>query len=201
MRGATHIAIAAALALGAVAARAANPPSALDLPPNSNVIPAPVDIVPGAAPPRAPERPSEPNGNPLWSIPLSNLNATRERPLFSPSRRATPPAVAAPISAPPPPPPPSAPEQPTLVLVGAIVSETEGFAVFLDQASNSVVRLRVGQDHEGWVLRAVKGREATLEKNQQTTTLALPAPGETPAGQQPMLSTIPGMPGQKEPDL
>jgi general secretion pathway protein N len=199
MRHATHIAIVAALIFGAISARAANPPGALDLPPNSNVIPAPVDIVPGSAPPRAPERPSEPGGNPLWSIPLSNLTATRERPLFSPSRRATPPAVAAPMAAPPPPPPPSAPEQPMLTLVGAIVSETDGFAVFLDQASNSVVRLRVGQDHDGWVLRAVKGREATLEKNQQTTTLALPAPGDI--GAAPPAGHIPGVPGQKEPDL
>jgi general secretion pathway protein N len=199
MRHATHIAIAAALMFGAMNARAANPPGALDLPPNSNVIPAPVDIVPGSAPPRAPERPSEPGGNPLWSIPLSNLTATRERPLFSPSRRATPPAVAAPMAAPPPPPPPSAPEQPMLTLVGAIVSETDGFAVFLDQASNSVVRLRVGQDHDGWVLRAVKSREATLEKNQQTTTLALPAPGDL--GTAPPAGHIPGVPGQKEPDL
>jgi general secretion pathway protein N len=199
MRHATHIAIAAALAFGAISAHAANPPGALDLPPNSNVIPAPVDIVPGAAPPRAPERRSEPGGNPLWSIPLSNLNATRERPLFSPSRRATPPAVAAPMAAPPPPPPPSAPEQPMLTLVGAIVGETEGFAVFLDQASNSVVRLRVGQDHDGWVLRAVKGREATLEKNQHSTTLALPAPGDI--GAAPPAGHLPGMPGQKEPDL
>ncbi len=34
-------------------------------------------------------------GNPLWAIPLSALTETRERPLFSASRR--PPVVAAPI--------------------------------------------------------------------------------------------------------
>jgi general secretion pathway protein N len=200
MRHATHIVVAAALVCGAISARAANPPGALDLPPAGNVIPAPVDIVPGSAPPRAPERPSEPGGNPLWSIPLSNLTATRERPLFSPSRRATPPAVAAPVTAAaPPPPPPSEPERPMLTLVGAIASETDGFAVFVDQASNSIVRLRVGQDHDGWVLRAVKGREATLEKNRHSTTLALPAPGEVEAA--PPAGHIPGVPGQKEPDL
>ena len=71
-------------------ARAANPPGALDLPP-SNVIPAPVDVTPTA--PRA-ERPADPSGNPLWAIPLSALTATRERPLFLPSRRAPAPAVA-----------------------------------------------------------------------------------------------------------
>ncbi len=67
------------------------------------------------------------------------------------------------------------------MLVGAIASETEGFAVFLDQATNNVIRLKTGQDHSGWVLRSVKGREATLQKDQQTITLALPVPGGRPA--------------------
>jgi len=58
-----------------------------------------------------------------------------------------------------------------------IASETEGFAVFLDQATNTVIRLRTGQDHQGWVLRAVKGREATLVKAAISATLMLPEPG------------------------
>jgi hypothetical protein len=67
------------------------------------------------------------------------------------------------------------------VLVGAIAGGSEGIAVFLDQATNNIIRLRTGQDHSGWVLRSVKGREATLQKDQQTTTLTLPVPGEAPA--------------------
>ncbi len=181
-RLAPYLGLAAALLIG-IEARGANPPGALDLPP-SNVLPAPLDMSPGAAP--RVER-SDPSGNPLWAIPLSALTATRERPLFLPSRRAPAPAVAGTpvVAAPPPPPPAAEPEQPPLTLVGAIASETEGFAVFLDQATNEVIRLKVGQDYQGWVLRSVKGREATLEKNKLTTTLALPAPGGlslTPAG-------------------
>jgi hypothetical protein len=38
------------------------------------------------------------------------------------------------------------------------------------------VRLKTGQDHQGWVLLSVKGREATLEKNKRSATLTLPAP-------------------------
>ena len=171
----------AALALGFAAmlataeVRAANPPGALDLPP-SNVIPAPVDVTPSA--PTRVER-SEPSGNPLWAIPLSGLTATRERPLFLPSRRAPAPSVAGTpvVAAPPPPPPAPVEEQPPLTLVGAIASETEGFAVFLDQATNDVIRLKTGQDHSGWVLQSVKGREVTLQKNQRTTTMMLPTPG------------------------
>ena len=167
--------LAAALLLAAVAARAANTPSALDLPP-SNIVPAPVDVAP-TAPPRA-ERPADPTGNPLWAIPLSSLTATRERPIFLPSRRAPAPAVAGtPVVVVAPPPPPAAePEQPPLVLVGVIAGNSEGFAVFLDQATNDVVQLKTGQDYQGWMLRSVKGREVTLEKNKRTTTLALPAP-------------------------
>ena len=57
--------------------------------------------------------------------------------------------------------------------------------MFLDQATNNVIRLKTGQDHSGWVLRSVKGREATLQKDQQTTTLVLPVPGDAPASPRP----------------
>jgi len=185
-------ALIAGLALITIEARGANPPGALDQPP-SNVLPGAVEMAPQAGPQqRAAEQPLEPTGNPLWGIPLSTLTATRERPLFTPSRRAPAPAVAGPVVAAPPAPPapaPAEPERPQLVLVGAIASGSEGIAVFLDQATNNVIRLRTGQDHSGWVLRSVKGREATLQKDQQTTTLTLPVPGEAPA------LTAPGMPG------
>jgi hypothetical protein len=115
------------------------------------------------------------------------LSFTRDRPLFTPSRRPPAPAVAGPVAAAPPPPPPTTePEQLQLVLVGAIASGSEGIAVFLDQATNAVIRLKTGQDHSGWVLRSVKGREATLQKDQQTQTLVLPLPGSLgPAGGAP----------------
>jgi general secretion pathway protein N len=186
--------IACALTLGALDTRAANSPSPLDQPP-TNVLPAPVEIAP-SAPAEPAARPAEPSGNPLWAVPLSALNATRDRPLFTPSRRAPAPVVAGPVAAaPPPPPPPSEPERPQLTLVGAIVGSSEGIAVFLDQTNNNVIRLRTGQDHLGWVLRSVKGREATLEKNQQSTTLELPAPGTTTVVGVPGLPIPQGMPG------
>jgi len=182
-RLAPHLALAAALLIG-LEARGANPPGALDLPP-SNVVPAPLDLAPGL--PARVER-SEPSGNPLWAIPLSALTATRERPLFLPSRRAPAPAVAgSPVVAAPPPAPAAVEEQPPLTLVGAIASETEGFAVFLDQATNNVIRLKVGQDHEGWVLQSVKGREVALSKDGRAATLMLPAPGG-------LTSAVPGSP-------
>jgi hypothetical protein len=194
------IVVVATLVLVAIEARGANPPVTLDLPPSNTVMPAPVEIVPGAptlpSDPRPVRRPSEPEGNPLWAVPLSTLTATRERPLFTPARRAPAPVIAGTVAPPPPPPPPapSEPERPQLILVGAIASDTGGFAVFLDRGTNTVVRLKTGQDHGGWVLRAVRGREAVLQKDKQTTTLALPAPGGEPSGGAQL-------PRQSEPDL
>jgi general secretion pathway protein N len=78
---------------------------------------------------------------------------------------------------------PAEPDRPLLSLVGTIVGKTESIAVFIDAATHAVVRLRTGQDHAGWTLRSVQGREALFEKGAQTATLALPPPGG-PGGQQ-----------------
>jgi hypothetical protein len=151
--------------------------------------PAPVIIVrpPEALQPPAPERTLSPN--PLWEIPLASLSTTRERPIFSPSRRPPPRVVAAapPVQAPPPPPKLPRAERPQLSLVGTVGGGEESFAIFVDQATKAALRLRIGEDHQGWKLRAVQGREATLERDQQTTILSLPQPGAgalgTPRGQ------------------
>ena len=118
------------------------------------------------------------SANPLWAIPLTALSGTRDRPIFSSSRRPPAPAVApaavpnvAAVSK------PKEPERPPLSLVGTIASGDEGFGIFLDQSTKAALRLKVGEDYQGWKLRSVQGREATLEKNQQVVTLALPQPG------------------------
>jgi hypothetical protein len=117
-------------------------------------------------------------GNPLWAIPLGSLSITRDRPIFTPSRRPPAPAV---ISVPRAVQPkivvrPAEPEHPNLILIGTVVSETEGIGVFMDQTTHGFVRLKTGESHAGWILRSVKTREATLEKAHQVETLSLPAP-------------------------
>jgi general secretion pathway protein N len=207
MRAANAALVLATALLGTASAFAANPPNALDLPP-AGVTPPPVDMLQTApAQQGTSERPRELGGNPLWAIPLSSLSATRERPLFTPSRRPpAPPAVAAPppsarIAAPP---PPAEPERPQLTLVGAVAAESGGIAIFIDQTTNDVVRLKTGDSHSGWMLRSVKGREALFQKNSETLTLALPAPG---AAAPPVVLGVPpaGVPGMpppgKEPEL
>ena len=103
-------------------------------------------------------------GNPLWTIPLNTLNATRERPLFAPSRRPAMQAAPAVIAnLPPPPPPPAEPEQLGLRLLGTIAGRNDGIAICLNLATSEVVRVRTGESFEGWNLRTVRGREATFE--------------------------------------
>lgn len=124
---------------------------------------------------RPPAKERVPSANPLWAIPLSQLPITRDRPIFSVSRRPpAPPAAAKPIAAKAP--PPKVPERPQLSLVGTIASGEEGFGIFLDQATKTALRLKIGEDHHGWKLQSIRGREVTLEKDQQTSVLTLPAP-------------------------
>lgn len=118
-------------------------------------------------------------GNPLWTIPLSALNETRDRPLFSVSRR--PPAPLVQAAAPPQvkepaPPPPAPPERPTLALIGTIISPTTSEAMVRDTATQAVTRLRQGEAASGWLLKTVKLRSIVVEKGEQSATLALPEP-------------------------
>jgi general secretion pathway protein N len=116
------------------------------------------------------------SGNPLWAVPLSALKATRERPLFSSSRRpVAPPVAARPVVATPPPPPRApGPQRPNMALVGTVAG-TEGIAIFVDQSTQTIIRLRTGEGHEGWVLRAVSAREVMLQNDRDTAVLALPS--------------------------
>ena len=121
-------------------------------------------------------------GNPLWAIPLSALAATRDRPLFSASRR--PPIVAVPIVAPPPkqealaPPPP---ERPLLTLVGTIVSRKASVAMLQGSNTEAISRLRVGQENDGWLIRGIGLRSIVVEKGAQSVELGLPRPNGAPA--------------------
>jgi hypothetical protein len=133
-----------------------------------------------------------PTGNPLWAIPLSDLNDTRDRPIFAPSRRPPPPPVVENPYVPPPPPrvdtrPP--PEPLMLSLLGTITGNSDGVALFMEKNSQEVVRLRTGESHQGWVLRSVQGRQAMLEKGDRQENVTLQSPGDTAAG-----ATGPGVP-------
>jgi hypothetical protein len=57
------------------------------------------------------------------------------------------------------------PLRPSLSLVGAVAGETDGIAIFRDETTKSIVRMKTGESRAGWILRQVKGREATLQKD------------------------------------
>lgn len=167
---ATGLFAVSAIALSAFAAISAN-----DVPDDATSRPSiDVELHPTKPTPTKPERTTF--GNPLWGIALGSLSATRERPIFSASRRGPAVAVSVPRSEPvklivrPP-----EPEHLNLTLVGTVVSEAESIGVFLDQSTHIFVRLRAGEEHSGWIVRSIKGRKASLEKNSRTETLSLPA--------------------------
>jgi general secretion pathway protein N len=121
-----------------------------------------------------------PGGNPLWSVPLSVLTATQERPIFSSTRRPAQRAVVGvPEEQPNAPAPQTAaePDRSPLALIGAVVGDSDAIAVFFDRTSQKIVRLRQGEVHTGWVLSSVRGREVTLKKADRTETLGLKAEG------------------------
>ena len=60
-----------------------------------------------------------------------------------------------------------------MALIGAVVGADEAIAVFLDRATQKVVRLRPGESHGGWKLSGVESREVTFKKDDRSETLAL----------------------------
>jgi hypothetical protein len=173
------IVVAVACCAAASAVIAPNDPAALEAPSAavvpSAVAPAAIDLRLDDPAARSVAQPREPRGNPLWAIPVPTLSATRERPLFLPSRHPpVAPAVAGtvvvaaqPVEDP----------RPRLALLGAVAGENDEIAIFLDLRSNDTIRLRTGQEHGGWTLRSVKGRQAVLAKDKETAVFVLPAPG------------------------
>jgi len=131
-------------------------------------------LMPVAQPNREPAK-ALPSGNPLWSVPLSTLSATVARPIFSASRRPPQPAVVGPpveraITLAP---APAEPEAPPLALIGAVVGDGDAIAVIFDRTTQKIVRLRQGDAHAGWQVRAVQGREVTLEQGGRSEVLTM----------------------------
>jgi general secretion pathway protein N len=119
-------------------------------------------------------------GNPLWAIPLRALGATRERPLFSASRRPPPPVI-------PSAPDPAAhalpvaikaaePESPPLLLIGTAVSVDTRIAIFLNQTTKLVTQVREGEQESGWRVTAVSLHSTVVERDERAVTLLLPRP-------------------------
>lgn len=161
-----------------------------------------VPVAPAAGAPLPATQATEraPTGNPLWAIPLSRLNATRDRPLFSPTRQ--PPAVAVvakPAPAPAAPPPkPAEPATPQLSLLGTIAGGGKKIGLFMDSTNKAVVRLNAGENHRGWTLRAVSPREVELARGLDTAVLVL-TPPDMKAGAPAAMPALAAAPGAAVP--
>ena len=119
-----------------------------------------------------------PVGNPLWKVPLSALNATRDRPLFSASRLPAAAAAVAPPqeTSPAPPPEPSSPQRPELSLMGTIVGSNSSVALLRAAGSQELLRLHLGQENSGWRVEAIDRNSVVVAKGGQSVRLDLPKP-------------------------
>lgn len=124
--------------------------------------------------------------NPLDALPLDALTATRERPLFRPTRR---PPAPVPVVAPAPESPPDAASvavtaPPPFDLVGAVVGRDTAIALLRNRTTNQILRLRPGDDAEGWRVATIGSRTVALERDGRTQSLALLATPPPPADAQ-----------------
>lgn len=117
-------------------------------------------------------------GNPLSAIPLRSLRTTRERPLFSASRRPQPassigtaPVVAATARAAVAP----HPETPQVRLVGVIKGPDLQMGIFVDNHTRLTIRAHIGESVRGWIVSGIDRRAATIEKAGQQVKLELQA--------------------------
>jgi hypothetical protein len=108
--------------------------------------------------------------SPLARQPLDRLSATRERPLFSPTRR--PPPVPVPIVHEPEPPPPP-PPPPDVALFGIVMDGDEARAIVRTSPAANVVRVRIGDDIGGWKVAQIEGRRLVLALDGRVATFTM----------------------------
>jgi hypothetical protein len=122
----------------------------------------------------------ERGGNTLWAVPLRDLSATLDRPIFSASRRPPAPPPAVPAALPPKPvvAMPQVADRPPLVLIGTIIGESLQIGIFLEETTKKIARLAIGEDHGGWILRSVGTGEARFESAYRIATLELRPPAQ-----------------------
>jgi general secretion pathway protein N len=122
-------------------------------------------------------------GNPLWTVPLAELSATGERPIFAATRRppqpkaVEPPATVAPQQS------QAQPDRPALSLLGTVTEADggRGIGIFTDDIARRALRLKVGEQHNGWAVKQVRRGLAVLEKDAAHVVLTLASPNTAPA--------------------
>ena len=115
----------------------------------------------GAAPPRAPAFPA-----------MEDLQATRDRPLFSPSRR-PPDAPAPPEETSDAPPPVQEAASLPFELTGTVIGSEIKVAILRDRQTQEEVRLREGEEHGPWRIEEVAARHVLFRNEGRRVRLRL----------------------------
>lgn len=105
--------------------------------------------------------------SPLAAQPLDRFSATRDRPLFSPTRRLPAPPVL--VAAPPPPPPPP----PNVALLGVVMDGEQAHAVIRAGPTEKVLRVSIGDDIGGWKVGQIEEKKLVLLLNGRTATFTM----------------------------
>lgn len=153
--------------------RAVRPGSAPDVPSSSGNSPATAEALSGLGIDDALLPPL--TGNPLAGLKLAELQATRKRPLFTPSRKAPRPAPAASeaTTATGSAPSDTSIEQPAqkeeakagqFVLMGVVRGDKERLALLRHKATGELLRLREGDVFDGWSIDALESDRVHLSK-------------------------------------
>jgi hypothetical protein len=118
------------------------------------------------------------SGNPVAKVPLDRLSDTRNRPVFSRSRRPpAPPAPAAiaarvePASQPLP-----LPSPPGVALFGIVVGPQGARAYIATGAADRIIGVRPGDDVSGWTVTAITQSNLVLSRAERSATFTLFSP-------------------------
>lgn len=103
---------------------------------------------------------------------LDDLRQTRDRPLFSPTRRPPPKVDLAQAVTPVPPPPPIMP--PAVTLIGVVLGAGEHAVIVQEKAGGKPLRVAVGQDIDGWRVESIEPRSCILKNSDRAITLTFP---------------------------
>jgi general secretion pathway protein N len=123
---------------------------------------------------QAPVDPFAVLSNPILAQSIDSLSATRERPLFSPTRRPpAPPAAAAPVpivrrADPAPPPSP-----PGVVLLGVVIGADIARAFLRFEPPDKTLRVEIGDDIGGWKVSRIEQHELVLSLGDRSATFTI----------------------------
>jgi hypothetical protein len=111
--------------------------------------------------------PAPPPVSPVAALSLERFSATRERPLFSPTRR-PPPAPPAPVVS-----PPSPPAPPKIALLGTVMDAGEARALVKLEGTDKMLRLRIGDNIGGWKVTEIETRTLVVSREDRSASFTL----------------------------